>query len=91
MEKIRQRRSILPAAPGPAPIPFQRFGGDSPSTKNRVGLLTPLGELGGPRGAGLGAAAEGDGGPVSRSSAPCRPPPPRVAGGGAAGRAGAED
>lgn len=59
MEKIRQRRSILPAAPGPAPIPFQRFGGDSPSTKNRVGLLTPLGELGGPRGAGLGAAAEG--------------------------------
>ncbi|XP_070314036.1 epidermal growth factor receptor kinase substrate 8-like protein 2 isoform X6 [Odocoileus virginianus] len=45
-EKIRQRLSILPAAPGPAPIPIQRFGGDSPSTKNRVGLLTPLGELG---------------------------------------------
>ncbi|KAG5196727.1 hypothetical protein JEQ12_011413 [Ovis aries] len=46
LEKIRQRLSILPAAPGPAPIPFQRFGGDSPSTKNRVGLPTPLGELG---------------------------------------------
>lgn len=43
-EKIRQRQSVLPAPKGPAPIPFQRHGGDSPSSKNRVGLPVPLGE-----------------------------------------------
>ncbi|XP_030189253.1 epidermal growth factor receptor kinase substrate 8-like protein 2 isoform X2 [Lynx canadensis] len=43
-EKIRQRQSVLPAPKGPAPIPFQRHGGDSPSSKNRVGPPVPLGE-----------------------------------------------
>ncbi|XP_039077498.1 epidermal growth factor receptor kinase substrate 8-like protein 2 isoform X1 [Hyaena hyaena] len=43
-EKIRQRQSVLPAPQGPAPIPFQRQGGDSPSSKNRVGLPAPLSE-----------------------------------------------
>lgn len=41
-EKIRQRQSVLPPAQGPAPIPFQRYGRDSPSTKNRVDLPMPL-------------------------------------------------
>ncbi|XP_068411507.1 epidermal growth factor receptor kinase substrate 8-like protein 2 isoform X2 [Eschrichtius robustus] len=45
-EKIRQRQSVLPPSQGPAPIPFQRYGRDSPSTKNRVGLPTPLGDPG---------------------------------------------
>ncbi|XP_061058312.1 epidermal growth factor receptor kinase substrate 8-like protein 2 isoform X2 [Eubalaena glacialis] len=45
-EKIRQRQSVLPPSQGPAPIPFQRHGRDSPSTKNRVGLPTPLGDPG---------------------------------------------
>ncbi|XP_023510529.1 epidermal growth factor receptor kinase substrate 8-like protein 2 isoform X2 [Equus przewalskii] len=43
-EKIRQRLSVLPPPQGPAPIPFQRHGGDSPTTKNRVGLPVPLSE-----------------------------------------------
>ncbi|XP_058382085.1 epidermal growth factor receptor kinase substrate 8-like protein 2 isoform X2 [Diceros bicornis minor] len=43
-EKIRQRLSVLPPPQGPAPIPFQRHGGDSPSPKNRVGLPLPLSE-----------------------------------------------
>ncbi|XP_026907159.1 epidermal growth factor receptor kinase substrate 8-like protein 2 isoform X2 [Acinonyx jubatus] len=43
-EKIRQRQSVLPAPKGPAPIPFQRHGGDSPSSKNRVGPPVPLSE-----------------------------------------------
>uniref|UniRef100_A0A8D0QAJ5 Epidermal growth factor receptor kinase substrate 8-like protein 2 n=1 Tax=Sus scrofa TaxID=9823 RepID=A0A8D0QAJ5_PIG len=45
-EKIRQRLSVLPPPQGPAPIPFQRHGGDAPSTKNRVGLPVPLSEPG---------------------------------------------
>ncbi|XP_058160865.1 epidermal growth factor receptor kinase substrate 8-like protein 2 isoform X2 [Dasypus novemcinctus] len=46
-EKIRQRQSILPPTPGPAPIPIHRQGGESPpSTKNRVGPPLPLGETG---------------------------------------------
>ncbi|XP_032346212.1 epidermal growth factor receptor kinase substrate 8-like protein 2 isoform X1 [Camelus ferus] len=45
-EKLRQRQSVLPPPQGPAPIPFQRYGGDSPSTKNRVGLSVPLSEPG---------------------------------------------
>uniref|UniRef100_A0A673TDS6 EPS8 like 2 n=1 Tax=Suricata suricatta TaxID=37032 RepID=A0A673TDS6_SURSU len=45
-EKIRQRQSVLPAPRGPAPIPFQRRGGDSPSNKNRVGPPVPLSEPG---------------------------------------------
>ncbi|XP_029064574.1 epidermal growth factor receptor kinase substrate 8-like protein 2 isoform X1 [Monodon monoceros] len=45
-EKIRQRQSVLPPAQGPTPIPFQRHGRDSPSTKNRVGLPMPLGDPG---------------------------------------------
>ncbi|XP_031304186.1 epidermal growth factor receptor kinase substrate 8-like protein 2 isoform X2 [Camelus dromedarius] len=45
-EKLRQRQSVLPPPQGPAPIPFQRYGGDSPSTKNRVGLSEPLSEPG---------------------------------------------
>ncbi|XP_059959487.1 epidermal growth factor receptor kinase substrate 8-like protein 2 [Mesoplodon densirostris] len=44
-EKIRQRQSVLPPSQGPAPIPFQRYGRDSPS-KNRVGLPMPLGDPG---------------------------------------------
>ncbi|XP_040320133.1 epidermal growth factor receptor kinase substrate 8-like protein 2 isoform X2 [Herpailurus yagouaroundi] len=43
-EKIRQRQSVLPAPKGPAPIPFQRHGGDSPSSRNRVGPPVPLSE-----------------------------------------------
>ncbi|XP_034501104.1 epidermal growth factor receptor kinase substrate 8-like protein 2 isoform X2 [Ailuropoda melanoleuca] len=43
-EKIRQRQSVLPAPKGPAPIPFQRYGSDAPSTKNRVGPPMPLPE-----------------------------------------------
>lgn len=43
-EKIRQRLSVLPPPQGPAPIPFQRHSGDSPTTKNRVGLPVPLSE-----------------------------------------------
>nr|XP_031531017.1 epidermal growth factor receptor kinase substrate 8-like protein 2 isoform X1 [Vicugna pacos] len=45
-EKLRQRQSVLPPPQGPAPIPFQRYGEDSPSTKNRVGLPVPLSEPG---------------------------------------------
>uniref|UniRef100_A0A8C7AEZ0 EPS8 signaling adaptor L2 n=1 Tax=Neovison vison TaxID=452646 RepID=A0A8C7AEZ0_NEOVI len=45
-EKIRQRQSVLPAPRGPAPIPFQRYGGDSPAAKNRVGPPMPLPEPG---------------------------------------------
>lgn len=45
-EKIRQRQSILPSPQGPAPIPFQRHGGDSPQAKNRVGPPVPLSEPG---------------------------------------------
>ncbi|XP_060031855.1 epidermal growth factor receptor kinase substrate 8-like protein 2 isoform X1 [Erinaceus europaeus] len=44
-EKIRQRLSVLPPPPGPAPIPFQRRSGDSPP-KNRVGPPVPSGEAG---------------------------------------------
>ncbi|XP_034869534.1 epidermal growth factor receptor kinase substrate 8-like protein 2 isoform X2 [Mirounga angustirostris] len=43
-EKIRQRQSVLPAPRGPAPIPFQRYGSDSPPAKNRVGPPMPLTE-----------------------------------------------
>ncbi|XP_062949785.1 epidermal growth factor receptor kinase substrate 8-like protein 2 [Cynocephalus volans] len=43
-EKIRQRLSILPPPQGPAPIPFQSHGEDSPQARNRVGPL--LGEPG---------------------------------------------
>ncbi|XP_044775757.1 epidermal growth factor receptor kinase substrate 8-like protein 2 isoform X1 [Neomonachus schauinslandi] len=43
-EKIRQRQSVLPAPKGPAPIPFQHYGSDSPSAKNRVGPPMPLTE-----------------------------------------------
>ncbi|XP_008590354.1 PREDICTED: LOW QUALITY PROTEIN: epidermal growth factor receptor kinase substrate 8-like protein 2, partial [Galeopterus variegatus] len=43
-EKIRQRLSILPPPQGPAPIPFQSQGEDSPQARNRVG--PPLGEPG---------------------------------------------
>lgn len=42
-QKLQQRRSVLPAAQGPAPIPFQRYGGDA-APKNRVGLPVPLSE-----------------------------------------------
>uniref|UniRef100_A0A2K5SJR0 EPS8 signaling adaptor L2 n=1 Tax=Cebus imitator TaxID=2715852 RepID=A0A2K5SJR0_CEBIM len=45
-EKIRQRQSILPPPQGPAPIPFQHRGGDSPQAKNRVGPQVPLREPG---------------------------------------------
>uniref|UniRef100_G3SIL2 EPS8 signaling adaptor L2 n=1 Tax=Gorilla gorilla gorilla TaxID=9595 RepID=G3SIL2_GORGO len=45
-EKIRQRQSILPPPQGPAPIPFQHRGGDSPEAKNRVGPQVPLSEPG---------------------------------------------
>uniref|UniRef100_A0A2K5DR10 Epidermal growth factor receptor kinase substrate 8-like protein 2 n=1 Tax=Aotus nancymaae TaxID=37293 RepID=A0A2K5DR10_AOTNA len=45
-EKIRQRQSILPPPQGPAPIPFQHRGGDSPQAKNRVGPQVPLSEPG---------------------------------------------
>ncbi|EFB20448.1 hypothetical protein PANDA_019732, partial [Ailuropoda melanoleuca] len=38
-EKIRQE-----PPKGPAPIPFQRYGSDAPSTKNRVGPPMPLPE-----------------------------------------------
>lgn len=41
-EKIRQRLSILPPPQSPAPIPFQRYAGDSPQAKNRVGLPLPV-------------------------------------------------
>ncbi|CAO2583874.1 Epidermal growth factor receptor kinase substrate 8-like protein 2 [Lemmus lemmus] len=41
-EKIRQRLSILPPPQGPAPISFQRYAGDSPQAKNRVGLPLPV-------------------------------------------------
>ncbi|PNI26859.1 EPS8L2 isoform 5, partial [Pan troglodytes] len=44
--KIRQRQSILPPPQGPAPIPFQHRGGDSPEAKNRVGPQVPLSEPG---------------------------------------------
>uniref|UniRef100_G1RAZ7 EPS8 signaling adaptor L2 n=1 Tax=Nomascus leucogenys TaxID=61853 RepID=G1RAZ7_NOMLE len=45
-EKIRQRQSILPPPQGPAPIPFQHRGRDSPQAKNRVGPQVPLSEPG---------------------------------------------
>ncbi|XP_015993740.2 epidermal growth factor receptor kinase substrate 8-like protein 2 isoform X1 [Rousettus aegyptiacus] len=45
-EKIRQRLSVLPPPQGPAPIPVQRYAGDSSPPKNRVGLQDPLGEPG---------------------------------------------
>ncbi|XP_057582838.1 epidermal growth factor receptor kinase substrate 8-like protein 2 isoform X2 [Hippopotamus amphibius kiboko] len=45
-EKIRQRQSVVPPPQGPAPIPFQHHGGDSPSSKNRVGLPMPPGDPG---------------------------------------------
>ncbi|PNI26864.1 EPS8L2 isoform 16, partial [Pan troglodytes] len=41
-----QRQSILPPPQGPAPIPFQHRGGDSPEAKNRVGPQVPLSEPG---------------------------------------------
>ncbi|XP_055987831.1 epidermal growth factor receptor kinase substrate 8-like protein 2 isoform X2 [Sorex fumeus] len=44
-EKLQQRRSVLPASPGPAPIPVQRAGVDA-APKNRVGPPVPLGEAG---------------------------------------------
>lgn len=45
-EKIRQRQSILPPPQGPAPVPFQRLGGDSAQARNRVGAWAPAGEPG---------------------------------------------
>ncbi|XP_025308338.1 epidermal growth factor receptor kinase substrate 8-like protein 2 isoform X1 [Canis lupus dingo] len=45
-EKIRQRQSVLPPPKDPAPIPFQRYGSDSPTSKNRVGPPMPLSEPG---------------------------------------------
>lgn len=67
-EKIRQRLSVLPPPQGPAPIPFQRHGGDSPTTKNRVGLPVPLSEPSRQRGWAGGCMGVRAGAPVSSSS-----------------------
>lgn len=89
-EKIRQRQSVLPAPKGPAPIPFQRHGGDSPSSKNRVGPPVPLSEPSTrrePEGAGGGGRRRWH---LTLPPA-SRLPPSGVAGRGAAGCAGPED
>lgn len=93
-EKIRQRQSVLPPAQGPAPIPFQRYGRDSPSTKNRVDLPMPLRDPGGPRRMGWGRQQGWGGGAQSAAALlPNRLSHLGVAGAGRGteGRAGSED